>query len=334
MSALMGQAGAVAAVPAEMMKIITGIVQAKRAKDLRDKTTRPVMGVPEAVNESVGVARNAYQDPRMAGQQYFLDQLGANQATATRGAYQMGGSAAERQNAAILGQSGANSATNQLGAQAAQQQANDARALMSQLGQLGQYQQQAWQYNQADPFAEAQAAAMREGNASNANIYGGLKGLGGAAMSAFTPQQSAGTPGLPSQQSQTMSLRKVDTGFNPNMQLPQRPVPTAMMPYGEYPNEAAEMLAFNKDMYGASFNSNPSFDPNADQMYKDIFNIRDQSGYQSQTGYMPMDMTALTMDSQLPSTGIATTNPDGSLSYDRNKSSAELQALVKLLGGK
>ena len=90
----MGQAGAVAAVPAEMMKIITGIVQAKRAKDLRDKTTRPVMGVPEAVNESVGVARNAYQDPRMAGQQYFLDQLGANQATATRGAYQMGGSAA------------------------------------------------------------------------------------------------------------------------------------------------------------------------------------------------------------------------------------------------
>jgi hypothetical protein len=271
--ALMGKVGGAAAAPAEVMKIVTGLVQAKRAKDLRDKTDRPIMGIPQGVQEAVGTARNAYQDPRMAAQQYFLDQVGANQATATRGAYQMGGSAAERQNAAIMGQSGANSATNQLAAQAAQRQATDTQALMSQLGQLGQYQQQAWQYNQADPYAEAQAAAMREGNAANANIYGGLKGLGGAAMSAFTPQQSAGATG----------------GAATNgMQVPDGMV--------------------------------------------------NMAGYQSQTGYMPMDNSLLTPDAQLSSgytpMGIATTNPDGTVSYDRDKSRMELQNLVKMLGGK
>lgn len=283
-----------------LFKGVTGVVQGIRANQIRKNAVRPESVTPQGFTDAVGIANNQYSDPRMAGQQYFLDQIGANQATATRGAYQMGGSAAERQNAAIMGQSGANSATSQLAAQAAQQQAQDAAMYMSMLEKLGMYQKQNWQYNKAEPYAGLMAAAQREGDASNTNIAAGLQGLGGAAvgiaggLNGMGQNPAGGASSLPAFQSQMMNLRPVESGFNPNMQTPQRPVPQALMMSGEFPNEAAWMNDMNLQRFGASFNPNTQSSMN----YEDIFNAdaRNQTGYKSQTGYMPGDNTQFTMD--------------------------------------
>jgi hypothetical protein len=244
-----------------LYKGVTGAVQGYRANQIKKNAVRPESVTPQGFIDALGVANNQYSDPRMAGQQYFLDQIGSNQATATRGAYQMGGSAAERQNAAIMGQSGANSATNQLGVNAAQQQAQDAAMYMNMLEKLGAYQKQNWQYNQADPYAALMMAAQREGDAANTNIAAGIQGLGGAAVGI-----AGGINGM---------------GQNPAT----TPYPPASM--GALP--------------GGGFRMAPDNNANADQVYNDIFNMdaRSQTGYKSQTGYMPGDNTPFTLDQMI-----------------------------------
>lgn len=174
---------------------VTGLVQGARGRKLAKNAVRPTQGVPQGFQEAVGVSRNAFFDPNMPGQQYFMDQIAGTQATGTRGAYQMGGSTAERIMGAALASGGAGASTAALGATAAQQQSQDAQMYMQMLSNLGDYQHQNWQYNQADPYAQTMEAAFRERDASNKNVYGALKGLGGAGVALAGGLGGAGAGG-------------------------------------------------------------------------------------------------------------------------------------------
>lgn len=194
-----------AAIP-EAYKLGLAIKEGIEAKKIREGLQRPTMVVPASVREGTDLSRMNVYDTRMPGQNIAIENLLRQQASGNQGIMSAGGGSAERM-AAMVGMNQASmDASNQLAQQAAQQQVQDVNSFMNQLNQQGAYEQQAWDWNQKEKFLSAAAAAKQLGDASNQNLYGGLKGMGGAIASAITtpeltqkppiaqPEAQAGTP--------------------------------------------------------------------------------------------------------------------------------------------
>lgn len=170
---------------------IMGIAQNARANKIMNQAVRPTAVVPQALLESQRMYNNRVMSGMMPGQQYMSDQIAGNQAAAIRSATGMGGGVNSRIGAILGAQAQADNSYANLAAQQAQYQMQQQAALGNVLGQVGQEQNRVWQYNEAEPYAALMAAAQREKDAGNRNIYGALGAAGGAIASAITSPQIA-----------------------------------------------------------------------------------------------------------------------------------------------
>jgi hypothetical protein len=169
---------------------IMGIVQNARANKILKNAERPTAVVPQALIESQRMFNNRVMSGMMPGQQFFADQIAGNQAAAMRNATNMGGSAQNRIGTMLASQALADNSYANLNAQSAQYQMQQQQALANVLGQVANSQQDAWQYNEADPYAALVAAAQREKDAANKNIYGAIGSAGGAIASGITQRET------------------------------------------------------------------------------------------------------------------------------------------------
>lgn len=169
---------------------IMGMVQNKRANDILKNAERPTAVVPQALIESQRMFNNRVMSGMMPGQQFAADQIAGAQAAAMRNATNMGGSAQNRIGTMLASQALADNSYANLNAQSAQYQMQQQQALANVLGQVANEQNRVWQYNEADPYAALMAAAQREKDAANRNIYGAIGGAGGAIASGITQRET------------------------------------------------------------------------------------------------------------------------------------------------
>lgn len=171
-----------------------GIAQNVRANKILNNAERPTAVVPQALIESQRMFNNRVMSGMMPGQQFAADQIAGAQAAAMRNATNMGGSAQNRIGTMLASQALADNSYANLNAQSAQYQMQQQQALANVLGQVANEQNRVWQYNEADPYAALMAAAQREKDAANRNIYGAIGGAGGAIASGITAPQIAAQP--------------------------------------------------------------------------------------------------------------------------------------------
>jgi len=189
--------GAVVSGIPELAKLGLAGVQAIRGNKL-GKTERPDYQVPEAMKLAMQTAQQQANDTRMPGQGLIEQQLLASQASGQRALNEAGMGGAERM-AALAGLTGqAGQQQTNLGVQAANMQRQDLQGLQRMFQNMAPYQDKQWQWNQQQPYLDATDAARREKEASNQNMYSGLKGIGASVNSAITsPQDSQTTPSVP-----------------------------------------------------------------------------------------------------------------------------------------
>ena len=180
---------AIGAVP-ELFKAGLGIAQGIKAKQIAKNTVRPQYSAPNAFLEALSMAEMRALDPNLPGQGMIENKLGADLSNTIRGIQEMGGSSGERLAAMSAASDNKMNATLDLGVQAANNRLANERALQAALGRAADYQDRAWEWNKKQPYedAVAKAAALNEG--FNSNLYGALKGLGGAAASTIGTNQS------------------------------------------------------------------------------------------------------------------------------------------------
>jgi hypothetical protein len=172
---------ALAAAP-EVYKLITGLQQKSDAKKLEKRTTRPTYEIPKAFNEYEQMARQQYNDQRLIGQSQAEGRLDANFANGVN-QMQNSGSDPNAILSAIAGmQNNTQNGYNDLAIAGANQQLLDQQNLAKALQMKSDYQDRAWDYNQAKPYEQAMATigALRQGGTEN--IYSAGKGLASSAI--------------------------------------------------------------------------------------------------------------------------------------------------------
>jgi hypothetical protein len=184
-------------IPKDLFQLGLGLTQAGRAKKL-GQAERPTFQIPGAAQEALQYSRARAADPRLPGQSLIQNQMDAQTSNMLGDIAGLGAGSAERLGAATsVGRNQSNQNMN-LGIQAANQQFMDQQALENSLNQYADWQLQEFKYNQDEPYRNAQAAAAREGDASNQNIPGALQGLGGTVASTIGtqggPQSSMKSP--------------------------------------------------------------------------------------------------------------------------------------------
>jgi hypothetical protein len=127
------------------------------AQRLSESYQRPEMSTPEAITQMVNMARGQmYQ--RLPGADMYANQIGGTTAAGLSAIQGMGaGSEGIGALAGLYG--GQMSALQGLAGQEANFRAQGQQNYMSALQGLGDYQQQNWQWNQADPYLQAQQKA-------------------------------------------------------------------------------------------------------------------------------------------------------------------------------
>lgn len=160
-------------------KWVTSRRQDEEAKRL-SKTKRPVMGIPSAMNEQETLARMAYNDKSLPGQNIMENKIEANSGFAIKAAAQAGNPTDVL--TAIQGvQANQNDAYNNLGLAAAGRVDANRAKLDQVLGQKSDFQQKMWQVNEFDPYDADMKAASALKNASGLNQHGAIKDVAGAA---------------------------------------------------------------------------------------------------------------------------------------------------------
>jgi hypothetical protein len=186
-----------AALPAVFAGIsaITQMAQGKKKlKALEAAGGRPEYETPEEVKQALAISQANYADPTMPGQQTMYDRNSLAAANAARAAIEGGGgisslagiAAAESQGAQNIGIAGANFQNQQ------------ELQYQNQLGNMANYQDQAFQINEFAPYTEAYNEGREQIGAGQQNLYGALGSIAkvgmGMAMNPTAPTvQEMGT---------------------------------------------------------------------------------------------------------------------------------------------
>lgn len=128
------------------------------AQKLSEAHQRPEMETPEAITQMVNMARGQmYQ--RLPGADIYANQIGGATAAGLSAIKEMG--AGSEGLGALAGLYGSQMGSLQnLAGQEANFRAQGQQNYMSALQGLGDWQQQGWQWNQAEPYMQAQQKAM------------------------------------------------------------------------------------------------------------------------------------------------------------------------------
>lgn len=168
---------AAAAVPA-VFQGISAISQKRKAN--RINAVRPEYTIPGAVAESVDMARQS-AGAAMPGYGTARNNIAGATSNAVRAA-QLAGSGNNVLATIAAAQGNEANAMNNLAAQNAQFQFGQRRDLMSNLLNLGNYQDKAWQLNKYEPYQQKAAAKAALTEAANQNMNGAISGLSSVAM--------------------------------------------------------------------------------------------------------------------------------------------------------
>ncbi len=203
-----------------LFKLGTAIAQLVHGKKLQkelDAQGRPVMTTPEAFTEKEGMARSQYLDPRFAGQSAMEDQAKATAANQVGKIQDTAGSGAGALTAMLAGNGQLQNNLTNIGVQGAQFQQQDLAKLMGLLGEKSQLQQQQWDFNKWQPYAEKAAQARALTQAGQTNISNALSD--GANLAIGMGQQKDAKDALATYGSKGMSrMAGIAAGakFDPN----------------------------------------------------------------------------------------------------------------------
>lgn len=207
--------------PAQLFKLGTGIAQGIRARRL-GRTERPTYQIPQAAQEAMQMAQQRALASRLPGEAIMQENIDRQLAQTARGVSGLGAGSAERLAAFGVASQAAMDQQRQLGLSRADMQLQNQLGLQDQLNQFANWQEREFRYNLDEPYRNAMAAAAREGNASNLNISGALKELGGTVASTIGTQGGVGG----------MQAMTANPGVNPQTMttpgpMPSRPIPQA-----------------------------------------------------------------------------------------------------------
>jgi hypothetical protein len=209
---------AISSVP-ELFKTINGVAQLVKAGQINP--SRPLMKVPNAINEATNTARSNYYTRALPEQDYITGRIGAGTAQAIRAAQESGRTPAEIMQTLAGVQNGQNEALTNLAMEGARNQQQNANALYGQLDNQGNGQNLADDYNQRKPYAEQVAAKANLTQAGNTNIYGGLEDAAKGPLSGLTPDDknnplTGGIKGMPGNDAPT--IVGPSSGIDSNLQ--------------------------------------------------------------------------------------------------------------------
>jgi len=167
---------------ANIGQALYGGFQARRAKrgleDLR--RNRPIYETPEAATQALGLSRQmAYGE--MPGRTYAEERLGRTTAAGVRNIGRMAPSSSAALGAVTDVFGKRMDAERELGYNAALWRAQMMQNYQSQLGQMAQYQDQAFNLNQWIPYQQQMNELQSQRMAGQQNLWGGIQGLANTA---------------------------------------------------------------------------------------------------------------------------------------------------------
>ena len=171
------------AIPA-VVKGIAAARQNRRGREL-EQTPLPEYNVPSGVNNALAAAQMAANNPDLYAQNLAQTNIQANQAQAQRAAMQSG--AGPNATLAAIGaiNQGANNASENLAMQNQAQRNFALRNLMGQQNLQGQYQDMAFNWNQAQPYLQAQQAAQDLLYSARGNVDSALGDISRAGITGY-----------------------------------------------------------------------------------------------------------------------------------------------------
>ena len=165
-----------------------GAKQALDGKKLQKKLDaqgRPILETPEAFNETEGLVRSNYLDPRLAGEDRIKDSIKSRESNQIQNIQQTAGSGADALLAYGLSGLNTNKTLFDVDMKAYEQQQNDYNRLLSTLGQKSQYQEAQWMQNVMKPFLEDSEKAKALIAAGQQNVNNGMEDWAGYAMNSM-----------------------------------------------------------------------------------------------------------------------------------------------------
>lgn len=165
-----------------------GAKQALDGKKLQKKLDaqgRPILETPEAFNETEGLVRSNYLDPRLAGEDRIKDSIKSRESNQIQNIQQTAGSGADALLAYGLSGLNTNKSLFDVDMKAHEQQQNDYNQLLSTLGQKSQYQEAQWMQNVMKPFLEDSEKAKALIAAGQQNVNNGMEDWAGYAMNSM-----------------------------------------------------------------------------------------------------------------------------------------------------
>lgn len=187
----------------ELGKWIHGRKQRKRGVERQQQAqsmwgSRPSMEVPESVTEMVNLYRDMSQRTRVPGQDIIEGNIRGSTAAGIEAAKEVSGGAGGL-GAITQMIAGEQDRFSDLGVQAGQMARQGEMMLGQGLGQKGQWQQKAWEWNKAAPWQQRYAEAYGEGHAMEAagiqNMWGAATGIGNVASDTLLGMAGSGSGG-------------------------------------------------------------------------------------------------------------------------------------------
>lgn len=183
--AALGPLGFALSAAPEVIKVITALNQAKEAKALAAKTVRPTYTIPKEVSDVVDIMRSGYMNSRLPGQAQAEGRLQANTASGFSAARESG----NNPNAIMATLMGLNQQQNQgfedLATQGANLQRQDRAGYVGALNNMAGYRDQAFEYNQNQPYQQALKTIGALRQSSTENAYGAAKGISSSLIGAM-----------------------------------------------------------------------------------------------------------------------------------------------------
>lgn len=203
-----------------------GAKQALDGKKLQKKLDaqgRPILETPEAFNETEGLVRSNYLDPRLAGEDRIKDSIKSRESNQIQNIQQTAGSGADALLAYGLSGLNTNKTLFDVDMKAYEQQQNDYNRLLSTLGQKSQYQEAQWMQNVMKPFLEDSEKAKALIAAGQQNVNNGMEDWAGYAMNSMgNSSVKPGNKGYQSGETTDTSMQGADrngaTGVSADVQ--------------------------------------------------------------------------------------------------------------------
>jgi hypothetical protein len=172
-----------------------GIWQNKKANDLADKLVDPYYDIPDAAEESLGIARANAGSRMMSGQTQAQQMIDQNYANTSEDILQAAGTSNDALGALVKANANKQSSQNELSMRAATDYEKRGQDLSRALAMMSGYEDKQFQINVLDKFTRDSEAASAMKNAAINNIFGGIKSISGAAGDAMAMGAGGGTGG-------------------------------------------------------------------------------------------------------------------------------------------